>query len=137
MRNLYFFIVGIAFGIIMIKSEAASWFRIFEMFNFQSFHMYGIISSAIAFGLIGNYLIKSFKLKDLNNNSIEYSPKENTLKRYIIGGSIFGLGWALVGACPGPMFVLFGAGFYSIILVIISALIGTLIYGVLKDKLPH
>lgn len=137
MRNLYFFIVGIAFGIIMIKSEAASWFRIFEMFNFQSFHMYGIISSAIATGLIGNYLIKSFKLKDLNNNSIEYSPKENTVKRYIIGGSIFGLGWALVGACPGPMFVLFGAGFYSIILVIISALIGTLIYGVLKDKLPH
>jgi uncharacterized membrane protein YedE/YeeE len=137
MRNLYFFIVGIAFGIIMIKSEAASWFRIFEMFNFQSFHMYGIISSAIAAGLIGNYLIKRFKLKDLNNNSIEYSPKENTVKRYIIGGSIFGLGWALVGACPGPMFVLFGAGFYSIILVIISALIGTLIYGVLKDKLPH
>jgi uncharacterized membrane protein YedE/YeeE len=137
MRNLYFFIVGIAFGIIMIKSEAASWFRIFEMFNFQSFHMYGIISSAIATGLIGNYLIKSFKLKDLNNNSIEYSPKENTVKRYIIGGSIFGLGWALVGACPGPMFVLFGAGFYSIIIVIISALIGTLIYGVLKDKLPH
>ena len=137
MRNLYFFIVGIAFGIIMIKSEAASWFRIFEMFNFQSFHMYGIISSAIATGLIGNYLIKSFKLKDLNNNSIEYSPKENTVKRYIIGGSIFGLGWALVGACPGPMFVLFGAGFYSIFIVIISALIGTLIYGVLKDKLPH
>jgi len=137
MRNLYFFIVGIAFGIIMIKSEAASWFRIFEMFNFQSFHMYGIISSAIATGLIGNYLIKSFKLKDLNNNSIEYSPKENTVKRYIIGGSIFGLGWALVGACPGPMFILFGAGFYSIIIVIISALIGTLIYGVLKDKLPH
>jgi len=137
MRNLYFFIVGIAFGIIMIKSEAASWFRIFEMFNFQSFHMYGIISSAIATGLIGNYLIKRFKLKDLNNNSIEYSPKENTVKRYIIGGSIFGLGWALVGACPGPMFVLFGAGFYSIIIVIISALIGTLIYGVLKDKLPH
>jgi uncharacterized membrane protein YedE/YeeE len=137
MRNLYFFIVGIAFGIIMIKSEAASWFRIFEMFNFQSFHMYGIISSAIAAGLIGNYLIKRFKLKDLNNNSIEYSPKENTVKRYIIGGSIFGLGWALVGACPGPMFVLFGAGFYSIIIVIISALIGTLIYGVLKDKLPH
>lgn len=137
MRNLYFFIVGIAFGIIMIKSEAASWFRIFEMFNFQSFHMYGIISSAIATGLIGNYLIKSFKLKDLNNNSIEYSAKENTVKRYIIGGSIFGLGWALVGACPGPMFVLFGAGFYSIIIVIISALIGTLTYGVLKDKLPH
>ena len=137
MRNLYFFIVGIAFGIIMIKSEAASWFRIFEMFNFQSFHMYGIISSAIATGLIGNYLIKSFKLKDLNNNSIKYSPKEDTVKRYIIGGSIFGLGWALVGACPGPMFVLFGAGFYSIIIVITSALVGTLIYGVLKDKLPH
>ena len=137
MRNLYFFIVGIAFGIIMIKSEAASWFRIFEMFNFQSFHMYGIISSSIATGLIGNYLIKSLKLKDLNNNHIEYSSKENTAKRYIIGGSIFGLGWALVGACPGPMFVLFGAGFYSIIIVIISALIGTLIYGVLKDKLPH
>jgi uncharacterized membrane protein YedE/YeeE len=137
MRNLYFFIIGIAFGIIMIKSEAASWFRIFEMFNFESFHMYGIIGSAIATGFTGNYFIKKLNLKDLNNNKIQFKIKENTYSRYIIGGSIFGLGWALVGACPGPMFVLLGAGFYSILIVIFSAVIGTLIYGILKEKLPH
>ena len=137
MRNLYFFIIGIAFGIIMIKSEAASWFRIFEMFNFESFHMYGIIGSAIATGFTGNYFIKKLNLKDLNNNKIQFKIKENTYRRYIIGGIIFGLGWALVGACPGPMFVLLGAGFYSILIVIFSAVIGTLIYGILKEKLPH
>jgi len=86
MKKLYFFITGIAFGIVMIKSEAASWFRIFEMFNFQSFHMYGIIGSSIITGLIGNQIIKNFKIKDFNNNSIQYSNKENTFKRYIIGG---------------------------------------------------
>jgi len=137
MRKLYFFLVGIAFGIIMIKSEAASWFRIFEMFYFQSFHMYGIIGSAIISGLIGNQIIKIFKIKDFNNNSIQYPNKDNTFKRYIIGGSIFGLGWALVGACPGPMFVLFGAGFYSVIIIIISAVLGTFLYGLIQNKLPH
>jgi len=137
MKKLYFFAVGIVFGIVMIKSEAASWFRIFEMFYFQSFHMYGIIGSAIITGVLGNLVIKKLKIKDFNNNRIQYNKKENTIKRYIVGGSIFGLGWALVGACPGPMFVLFGAGFYSVLIIILSAVLGTFIYGLLKDKLPH
>ena len=137
MKKLYFFAVGIVFGIVMIKSEAASWFRIFEMFYFQSFHMYGIIGSAIVTGVLGNLVIKKLKIKDFNNNQIQYNNKENTIKRYIVGGSIFGLGWALVGACPGPMFVLFGAGFYSVLIIILSAVLGTSIYGLLKDKLPH
>ncbi len=137
MKKLYFFAVGIVFGIVMIKSEAASWFRIFEMFYFQSFHMYGIIGSAIITGVLGNLVIKKLQIKDFNNNRIQYNNKENTIKRYIVGGSIFGLGWALVGACPGPMFVLFGAGFYSVLIIILSAVLGTFIYGLLKDKLPH
>ena len=137
MKKLYFFAVGIVFGIVMIKSEAASWFRIFEMFYFQSFHMYGIIGSAIVTGVLGNLVIKKLKIKDFNNNRIQYNNKDNTIKRYIVGGSIFGLGWALVGACPGPMFVLFGAGFYSVLIIILSAVLGTFIYGLLKDKLPH
>jgi len=122
---------------VMIKSEAASWFRIFEMFYFQSFHMYGIIGSAIITGVLGNLVIKKLKVKDFNNNRIQYNKKENTIKRYIVGGSIFGLGWALVGACPGPMFVLFGAGFYSVLIIILSAVLGTFIYGLIKGKLPH
>jgi len=137
MKKLYFFAVGIVFGIVMIKSEAASWFRIFEMFYFQSFHMYGIIGSAIITGVLGNLVIKKLKIKDFNNNRIQYNNKENTIKRYIVGGSIFGLGWALVGACPGPMFVLFGAGFYSVLIIILSAVLGTFIYGLIKNKLPH
>lgn len=137
MKKLYFFSVGIVFGIVMIKSEAASWFRIFEMFYFHSFHMYGIIGSAIVTGVLGNLVIKKLKIKDFNNNRIQYNNKENTIKRYIVGGSIFGLGWALVGACPGPMFVLLGAGFYSVLIIILSAVLGTFIYGLLKDKLPH
>jgi len=99
--------------------------------------MYGIIGSAIITGVIGNQIIKIFKIKDFNNNSIQYPNKDNTFKRYIIGGSIFGLGWALVGACPGPMFVLFGAGFYSVIIIIISAVLGTFLYGLIQNKLPH
>ena len=137
MKKLYFFAVGIVFGIVMIKSEAASWFRIFEMFYFQSFHMYGIIGSAIITGVLGNLVIKKLQIKDFNNNRIQYNNKENTIKRYIVGGSVFGLGWALVGACPGPMFVLFGAGFYSVLIIILSAVLGTFIYGLLKNKLPH
>ena len=137
MKYLKFLSVGIFFGILLVKSEAVSWFRIFEMFYFQSFHMFGIIGSAIITGVLGNLLIKKLKIKDFNNNQIQYTNKENTFKRYIIGGSIFGLGWALVGACPGPMFVLFGAGFYSVLIIILSAVLGTFIYGLLKDKIPH
>jgi uncharacterized membrane protein YedE/YeeE len=133
---MYLFI-GILFGITMLKSEAASWFRIYEMFKFESFHMYGIIGSALAIGIIVVQMIKRFKIKSFYGEEINFNPKEKTLSRYIIGGIIFGLGWALAGACPGPMFTLIGVGYFPIIIVIISSIIGTFIYGLLRDKLPH
>ena len=133
---MYLFI-GILFGITMFKSEAASWFRIYEMFKFESFHMYGIIGSALAIGIIVVQMIKRFKIKSFYGEEINFNPKEKTLRRYIIGGIIFGLGCALAGACPGPMFTLIGVGYFPIIIVIISSIIGTFIYGLLRDKLPH
>jgi uncharacterized membrane protein YedE/YeeE len=133
---MYLFI-GILFGITMFKSEAASWFRIYEMFKFESFHMYGIIGSALAIGIIVVQMIKRFKIKSFYGEEINFNPKEKSLSRYIIGGIIFGLGWALAGACPGPMFTLIGVGYFPIIIVIISSIIGTFIYGLLREKLPH
>ncbi|MGO1520708.1 MAG: YeeE/YedE family protein [Sphingobacterium sp.] len=137
MRNILFLTVGVFFGILMFKSEAASWFRIYEMFNFQSFHMFGLMGSALATGILLVQLIKRKKIKDVDNKAIVIADKDKSTTRYIVGGVIFGLGWALAGACPGPMFVLIGAGYFPILIVIGSALIGTWIYGLLKDKLPH
>ena len=137
MRYTIFLLIGIVFGIVMYKSEAASWFRIFEMFQFKSFHMYGIIGSALALGVIIVQLIKQKGLKSIDNDPIYIQPKERSFFRYFIGGTIFGLGWALAGACPGPMYVLVGAGFWTILIVIAAALLGTLVYGLLKNKLPH
>ena len=124
-------------GVTMSKSEVISWYRIYEMFRFESFHMYGIIGCAVTFGVIGVLLIKRFKLKDISGNLIEFNDKNKTFYRYIIGGTIFGLGWAMTGACPGPMFTLLGFGVNSIAIVIVSALLGTFLYGVLRNKLPH
>jgi len=107
------------------------------MFRFESFHMYGIIGSALALGVLGVALIKRYKLKDIRGEEIKFTPKNKSVSRYIIGGTFFGLGWALVGACPGPMFTLVGAGVLPIIVVILGALIGTFLYGVLRSKLPH
>lgn len=121
----------------MYKSEAASWFRIFEMFQMKSFHMYGIIGTALALGIIIVQLIKRLNVRSIDSKAINIQPKEKSFYRYFIGGTIFGLGWALAGACPGPMYVLLGAGFWPILIVIISALFGTFMYGVLKNKLPH
>lgn len=137
MRFFIYLGIGVLFGITMFKSEAASWFRIYEMFRFESFHMYGIIGSALISGIIIIQLIKKFKVKSFFGDEILFSPKNKSFNRYMIGGIIFGLGWALTGACPGPMFVLFGAGFFPILIVIAFAILGTFIYGVLKDKLPH
>lgn len=120
----------------MYKAETASWFHIYEMFNFQSFHMYGFIGSALAVGLIGVQFMKR-NSKNINGEKINIQPKTKSIARYLIGGIFFGLGWALVGACPGPIFVLLGAGLYPMAIVIIGALIGTYIYGIIKDKLPH
>jgi len=121
----------------LVKSEAVSWFRIFEMFRFESFHMYGIIGSAVVLGAIGIALIKKFNVKDLSGHAIEIPNKAKNYTSAIIGGSIFGLGWALAGACPGPMYVLVGTGAISIFVVIGAALLGTFVYGLLRDKLPH
>lgn len=137
MRQLLYLIIGIFFGIVMMKSEAASWYRIYEMFEFKSFHMYGIIGVALGLGIIITQVIKRNNVKSIYGKPIEISPKEKSFTRYIIGGICFGLGWALVGACPGPMYTLIGAGYISIIVVIVGALLGTFVYGLLKDKLPH
>jgi hypothetical protein len=137
MRTLSYLLIGIFFGIIMFKSEAASWFRIYEMFRFDSFHMYGIIGSALAVGMLGVQMIKRGGIKSFYGEPIEFQPKEKSFSRYLYGGMIFGLGWALAGACPGPMFTLVGAGYLPIFVVIAAAVIGTFVYGLLKDRLPH
>ncbi|SDS45681.1 hypothetical protein SAMN04487764_2262 [Gillisia sp. Hel1_33_143] len=137
MRTLSYLFIGIFFGIVMFKSEAASWFRIYEMFNFQSFHMYGIIGSALVIGIVGIQLIKRNNIKSFYGEPIKFTPKDKGVSRYLFGGIIFGLGWALAGACPGPIYTLIGAGFLPIIVVLIGSLLGTFIYGLLRKKLPH
>ncbi|MBO6213795.1 hypothetical protein SAMN05421738_11277 [Algoriella xinjiangensis] len=137
MRSLVYIVLGVIFGVTMYKAETASWFRIYEMFNFQSFHMYGFIGSALVVGLIGIQIMKKKEAKDVDGKPIVIQPKNKSIARYLIGGIFFGLGWALVGACPGPIFVLLGAGVYPIIIVIIGALLGTYLYGIIKDKIPH
>ena len=137
MKGLKFILAGILFGIVMAKSEAISWYRIQEMFRFQSFHMYGIIGTAVFLGVIAVYFIKKFKVKDIQGKQITFQDKHKSWRKYLIGGSIFGLGWALTGACPGPMFVNIGYGYWAMGLVVIGALFGTYLYGVVKNELPH
>ena len=137
MKYIKFIISGIIFGIIMTKAEIISWYRIYEMFTFESFHMYGIIGSAVVLGAIMVALIKKYKIKSIEGTPIVFTPKQTSYPRYIIGGTIFGLGWAMTGACPGPLFTLIGNGFLVILVVIFSALVGTFVYGLIKHKLPH
>jgi uncharacterized membrane protein YedE/YeeE len=137
MKYLKFLLIGILFGIVLVKSEAVSWYRIYEMFRFQSFHMYGIIGTAIATGILFLQLSKRGYIKSVLGAEIIVPTKENGTTRYIVGGTIFGLGWALIGACPGPLYVLFGTGVYSMLIVIAAAMLGTFIYGIIKHKLPH
>ena len=137
MKTLIYLLIGVLFGITMFKSEAASWFRIYEMFKFEAFHMYGILGSALVLGILVIQTIKRFEIKSFYGEKIVFTPKAKSYPRYLIGGIIFGLGWALAGACPGPMFTLVGAGYVPILVVIASSIGGTFLYGLLKDKIPH
>lgn len=137
MKYIKFIIVGMIFGIIMYKSEAVSWYRIYEMFRFESFHMYGIIGSALFVGIIGIQLMKFTNAKSTDGKPIDIKPKEKGIWRYLLGGTVFGLGWALAGTCPGPIFVLIGSGAYTVSVVLLGALIGTIIYGLERKNLPH
>ena len=137
MKNWSYLLIGILFGIVMTKSEAISWFRIQEMFRFQSFHMYGIMMVAVLLGVLIHYFTKLKSLNDFFGNSIQIKDKPKTYVASIAGGTIFGLGWAMTGACPGPLYVLAGNGHFVIILIILSALVGTFTYGFVKNRLPH
>ncbi|MDQ6531667.1 DUF6691 family protein [Flavobacterium sp. LHD-85] len=134
--NLKYLIVGIFFGIVFVKAEIISWFRIQEMFNLESFHMYGVIGCAVVVGLISVQLIKKFNIKTLNGEKIEIQPKTFN-KGQIYGGLLFGFGWAITGACPGPLFAQIGTGATVIVVTLVSAIAGTWVYGLIKDKLPH
>ena len=135
-HNWKYLVVGILFGILFVKAEVISWFRIQEMFRFQSFHMYGIIGSAIAVGMLSIFIIKKFNIKTIYGETIRIEPKKFN-KGQIYGGLIFGLGWAITGACPGPLFAQIGTGATVIIVTLLSAIGGTWVYGYFREKLPH
>lgn len=129
-------VLGIIFGITFVKAEIISWFRIQEMFHFQSFHMYGVIGSAVVVGLISMQLIKRFHIKTLSGEEVLITPKKYN-KGTVIGSIFFGFGWAITGACPGPIYAQIGAGFLVSVITLLGAIGGTFVYGVLKDRLPH
>jgi len=137
MKYIKYLILGTVFGIVLTKAELISWFRIYEMFRFEAFHMYGVIGSAVVVGIVITQLIKRTKMKAMSGDPIEIAPKKFSVPRYLIGGTIFGLGWALTGACPGPLFVQVGNGYLVMIVAIASGLLGTYVYGLVRNKLPH
>ena len=134
--NLKYLIVGLFFGIVFVKAEIVSWFRIQEMFRLDSFHMYGVIGSAVLTGLVSLQIIKWFKIKTVSGEKINVPPKIFN-KGQIFGGFLFGLGWAITGACPGPLFAQIGSGFLVVIITLLSAIAGTWTYGLLRSRLPH
>ncbi len=134
--NLKYLAVGILFGIVFVKAEIISWFRIQEMFRLQSFHMFGIIGSAVVVGMISVFIIKKFNLKTIYGEEVEFHPKKFN-KGNVIGGLLFGFGWAITGACPGPLFAQIGTGATVISITLLSAIAGTWTYGLIRDKLPH
>ena len=135
-HNLKYIVVGIVFGIVLVKGEVISWFRIQEMFRLQSFYMYDVIGTAVAVGMISVFLIKKFNIKTIYGEPIEFHKKKFN-KGQIYGGLLFGFGWALTGACPGPLFAQIGTGTFAIIVVLLSAIAGTWVYGAVRNKLPH
>ena len=135
-HKLKYVIAGICFGILLVKSEVVSWFRIQEMFRLQSFHMYGVIGSAVVVGAISVWLIKKFNIRTVYGEKIEFS-KRRFNKGQVYGGLIFGFGWAITGACPGPLYALIGSGASVVVVMVLSAIAGTWVYGKFRDKLPH
>lgn len=133
---LKYMVMGIAFGIVFVKAEIISWFRIQEMFRFQSFHMYGVIGSAVVVGVISVWLIKRFNIKTIDGEEIKFNIKTFN-KGQIYGSLLFGFGWAITGACPGPLFAQIGAGTTVVIITLLSAIFGTWVYGAIREKLPH
>ena len=131
-----YLLVGLLFGLTLVKSEAASWYRIQEMFRFQSFHMFGIIGSAVVTGLISTALLRRYG-HTREGAPIQITPKEKGLARYLLGGLTFGVGWGLIGLCPGPIFAQVGMGLWPAAVVLVFALLGTYLYGVVRSKLPH
>lgn len=136
MKNIKYAILGILFGIVFVKAEIISWFRIQEMFRFQRFHMYGVIGSAVVVGMISILLIKKYNARSAEGEQIQIEPKKFN-KGQIYGGLMFGAGWALTGACPGPLFAQIGTGATVIIVTLLSAIAGTWFYGLIREKLPH
>lgn len=136
MRNIKFLITGVLFVIILVKSQVVSWFRIQEMFRFEAFHMYGVIGSAIVVGMSSVWFVKRFELKTISHKPIVISEKKFHWGN-VFGGLIFGLGWAITGACPGPLFAQIGSGYLVVLVSLLSAVAGTWVYGLLRQKLPH
>ena len=132
-----YLLIGIYFGFVLVKAEVLSWYRIQEMFRFHSFHMFGTIGLAVLVGMITVWLVKRYQLAAVNGEAITFTPKDRSWARYLLGGSLFGLGWALTGACPGPIAALIGAGLTGFIVVLLAAVAGTWAYAQLRTKLPH
>ncbi len=133
-----FIFTGIFFGFVLVKTEVVSWFRIQEMFLFDHIYMYGVFALAILTGVVSLFVIRKFNVKDIDGNPIVIGEKDNTVtKRYVLGGAFFGLGWGLVGTCPGPLYALIGSGYFILLVPLFSAFIGAGMYGVLQSKLPH
>lgn len=137
MKNVIALVLGTLFGLILVKAEVLSWFRIQEMFAFQSFHMYGIIGSAVVVGALSVFLIRTLNVKSLEGNLIELKDKAPRYTSAYVGGTAFGLGWAMTGACPGPMYALIGSGTTIMVLAVVAGVLGVLTYAALRDKLPH
>ena len=129
--------IGAYFGFVLVKAEVLSWYRIQEMFRFHSFHMYGVIGLAVLVGMLTVFLVRRYQLKALDGSPIVFTPKDPSWARYLLGGSLFGLGWALTGACPGPIAALIGAGLTGFTVVLAAAVLGTWTYGRLRHRLPH
>jgi uncharacterized protein len=136
-RNIRCLLIGVYFGIVLLKSEVASWYRIQQMFHFGSLRMYGILALAVGIGALSVWLMQSFHVRALGGETLDLKPKPEQEAAQLFGGIVFGCGWALTGACPGPLYALVGAGYLPMIVVLLSALAGTYVYGIVREKLPH